>query len=128
MMVDATISMSDLFVQLKIFLPQIFDDTYQTLKNEKFPGCLEIQIVLYRNYNSDFDKILEISTFDNQGEVLKNFISKSQVSGGWGNEAIEVALQYVNTLQDVNEIILIGDVGGNTPQEVKAKRAQYKQL
>ena len=87
-----------------------------------------MQIVLYRNYNSDFDKILEISTFDNQGEVLKNFISKSQVSGGWGNEAIEVALQYVNTLQNVSEIILIGDVGGNTPQEVKTKRAQYKQL
>lgn len=75
-----------------------------------------MQLVLYRNYNSDVDKILEISTFDSQGEVLKNFISKSQVSGGWGNEAIEVALQYVNTLQDVNEIILIGDVGGNSPQ------------
>ena len=115
-MIDATVSMENLFHQLKIILPQIFDDTYLTLKEKKFPGCLEMQIVLYRNYNSNFNQILEVSTFDNQGGVLKSFISQSQVSGGWHNEAIEVALQYANTLQNINEIILIGDIGGNLPK------------
>ena len=67
LMIDATISMTELFAQLKIFLPRIFDDTYLTLEHEKFPGCLEMQIVLYRNYNSEHDQILETSTFDNQG-------------------------------------------------------------
>ena len=61
-MIDATISMTELFAQLKIFLPRIFDDTYLTLEHEKFPGCLEMQIVLYRNYNSEHDQILETST------------------------------------------------------------------
>ena len=67
MMIDATGSMSSLLAQLKIFLPRIFDDTYLTLDHEKFPGCLEMQIVLYRNYGQDVDQILETSTFDNQG-------------------------------------------------------------
>lgn len=44
-----------------------------------------MQIVLYRNYNSEADKILEYSNFDSKGESLKNFIGKSSVSGGWGN-------------------------------------------
>lgn len=101
MMIDATISMESLFQQLKIILPQIFDDTYLTLKEKKFPGCLEMQIVLYRNYNSNIDQILEVSTFDNQGDALKSFISQSQVSGGCQNEAIEVALQYVNTIKNI---------------------------
>jgi len=35
------------------------------------------------------------------------------VSGGWGNEAVEVALQYINSLEGVDEIILIGDIAGN---------------
>ena len=87
-----------------------------------------MQIVLYRNYNSEHDQILETSTFDNQGQVLKNFITKSKVAGGWGNEAVEVALQYVNKLQDISEIILIGDARGNLPQQVPAKRNKYKTL
>lgn len=44
-----------------------------------------MQIALYRNYNSDAEKILEYSNFDNKGETLKNFIGNSNVSGGWGN-------------------------------------------
>ena len=38
--IDGTISMGDLFAQLKIILPNIFDDVYETLKNKKFPGSL----------------------------------------------------------------------------------------
>ena len=51
-MVDATCSMGSLFSQLKILLQKIFDDTYKTLQSKKYPGLLEIQLVLYRNYNS----------------------------------------------------------------------------
>ena len=58
LLVDATISMDRLFAQLKIFLPTIFDHTYETLSKKGKEGNLEIQIVLYRNYNSDIDKIL----------------------------------------------------------------------
>lgn len=51
-MVDGTYSMDSLFSQLKILLQKIFDDTYKTLKMKKYPGLIEIQLVLYRNYNS----------------------------------------------------------------------------
>lgn len=52
MIVDATGSMNTFFTQLKLFLPQIFDDVYETLQLKKINGCLEMQIVLYRNYSS----------------------------------------------------------------------------
>ena len=44
------------------------------------------------------------------------------MSGGWGNEAIEVGLQHANTLENIGEIFIIGDARGNTPAEVKEKR------
>ena len=70
-LIDATGSMSILFAQLKVILPQIFGDVYDTLKAKKFKGSLEIQIALYRNYNSNANKLLEISTFDNTGNSLR---------------------------------------------------------
>ena len=50
------------------------------------------------------------------------------VSGGWGNEAIQVGLQYVNTLKNIQEIIIIGDARGNTPEEVTSKRRDSSKL
>jgi len=54
-LIDATVSMSILFAKLKIILPQIFTDVYETLNAKKFKGSLEIQIALYRNYNSSLN-------------------------------------------------------------------------
>ena len=51
-------------------------------------------------------------------------MSKVRVSGGCGNEAIEVYFQAVNNLEDVSQAILIGDIGWNTRDEVKIKRQQ----
>lgn len=46
---------------------------------------------------------------------------------GWGNEAIEVALQAINREEGlISQVILIGDAGYNTPQEVITKRAQKR--
>lgn len=84
-MVDATISMDRLFTQLKVFLPTIFDQIYETLEKKECTASLEMQIVLYRNYNSEYEKILEFSSIDSQGDNLKNFINNSAVGGGWGN-------------------------------------------
>lgn len=72
-----------------------------------------MKIVLYRNYNSQPEDLLVFTPFDSQGDILKKFIQNSSVSGGWGNEAVEVALQYINSLEGVDEIILIGDIAGN---------------
>lgn len=40
MIVDATGSMNTFFTQLKLFLPQIFDDVYETLQFKKIKGSL----------------------------------------------------------------------------------------
>ena len=45
------------------------------------------------------------------------------VSGGWGNEAIEVCFQGINKMENVSQIVLIGDAPGNTDAEVIEKRA-----
>ena len=84
-LIDATISMSILFAKLKLILPQIFTDVYETLNVKNFKGSLEIQIALYRNYSSSLDKLLEISTFNNTVDNLRDFIKNSQVSGGIAN-------------------------------------------
>lgn len=44
-----------------------------------------MQIVIYRNYNSNIDSLLEYSPFSNQGDTLKLFINNTSVSGGWKN-------------------------------------------
>ena len=72
-----------------------------------------MKLVLYRNYNSQPEDLLVFTPFDSQGDLLKKFIQNSGVSGGWGNEAVEVALQHINSLENVDEIILIGDIAGN---------------
>ena len=51
-LIDATSSMNIFFNELKVILPQIFTDLYETLKINKFDGLLYIKIVLYRNYSS----------------------------------------------------------------------------
>ena len=85
-----------------------------------------MQLVLYRNYNSGSKNILEHSIFETQPTQLINFIMNSNTSGGMGNEAIEVALQYVNTkLDNVNEIIVIGDAPGNSAAEIKDRRMRF---
>lgn len=50
-------------MKLRACLPQIFDDIDETLTKNKRKGCLEMQIVFYRNYNSPLNELLEYSTF-----------------------------------------------------------------
>lgn len=126
-LIDATLSMDTLFAQLKIILPQIFNDVYETLGNKKVNGLLEIQIALYRNYNSNVSQLLQISTFDNTGDSLREFIKNARVHGGWGHEAVEVGLQYVNSLNDIAQVIIMTDARGNTKDQVQLKREKSRQ-
>jgi hypothetical protein len=74
-----------------------------------------VKIILYRNYNSTSEDIRVSTPFENTSTCLKNFLQKAVVSGGWGNEALEVFMQEVNKEGVVDQIILIGDAGANTP-------------
>ena len=51
------------------------------------------------------------------------FLDRVRATGDWGNEAVEVAFQYVNDkIPDVNEVILIGDAPGNQDYQVESNR------
>lgn len=63
LVMDKTVSMEACDMKLRAFLPQIFDDIDETLTKNKRKGCLEMQIVFYRNYNSPLNELLEYSTF-----------------------------------------------------------------
>jgi hypothetical protein len=57
---------------------------------------------------------------------LIEFLNKIRVDGGWGNEAIEVCFNHVNSLPEVDQIIIIGDAAANTKHETKSRRASKK--
>lgn len=114
-LIDATISMDVLLGKLKLILPEVFDHTYEVLREKSIKDSgLQIKLVLYRNYNSDSKEILQSSAFENEATNLKMFLERARATGGWGNEAVEVAFQFINDkFPKVNEVILIADAPGN---------------
>jgi hypothetical protein len=120
--VDGTSSMIQAIEKVKSILEVSFLRAKAILETKKVNGSFENQVAIYRNYNSDFQQILEYSGFEANSEKLKEFMNKIQVSGGWGNEAVEVMFQYANKLSNLNQIILITDARANRDAEVRYKR------
>jgi hypothetical protein len=44
--------------------------------------------MVYRNYNSDANNILQSTAFENTSVNLRAFLEKVEPDGGWVNEAI----------------------------------------
>jgi hypothetical protein len=65
-----------------------FKRVYDILKQKDIKSGFEIKIMVYRNYNSPVEEILESTSFENTPEKLQQFLRKVGASGGWGNEAI----------------------------------------
>ena len=96
-LIDATGSMGDTLEAVKTTVMKMFELLLMTMSSEGIPeGAFEMMIGLYRNYNSQ-DLVLEHTTFSSKPEVLRSWLKDHPISGGWGREAIEVALQFVNT-------------------------------
>ena len=71
--------------------------------------------MVYRNYNSLHQKILQSTTFENTADNLKTFLQKVNAEGGWGNEALEIFMYAVNNEPyPIDQVILIGDAEANT--------------
>jgi hypothetical protein len=49
-------------------------------------------------------------------------LNSISADGGMGNEAIELCFQYVNNLDRVDQVIIIGDAAANTPEETSKRR------
>ena len=80
------------------------------------------KIMLYRNYNSPFNSIIEASEFSKDSGYLESFISKIQAKGGVGRKAFEVLFYDVGKMienkENVNQIIIIGDSPANKIEEI----------
>jgi hypothetical protein len=92
------------------------------LKEKNIYATIEVKIMVYRNYNSPAEEIVEGTTFESTPVMLKQFLSRVGPKGGWGNEAIEVLFQFLNREEKIDQVILIGDAAPNLPQEVTSKR------
>lgn len=122
--IDATGSMSGTLDACKRTVMLMFEEAYNVLKTKQCGGAFELQICFYRNYSSKDDIFVE-STWESEPTNIADFVEKTRVSGGQGNEAVEVALQYVTGLApgQVTQVILIGDMPPNTQAQVTSKRA-----
>ena len=127
---DATGSMVNLIMKTKNAIGTMFQQASKILSDKGIdPKLFEIQIGCYRNYSSGKALIFQSSPWESNPTSLSKFLGTINASGGQGNEAIEVALQYANflTSQDekaISQIFLIGDASPNTLEEVYAKRGK----
>jgi hypothetical protein len=126
-LMDGTGSMSLLFDQCKVKVKEIVNRIGTILKDKNVTEGFEIQFVVYRNYSSGKEKLLEFSPATSDPKDLFDFMDKTHVSGGQGNEAIEVGFEFINkSLAEkpgvVTQVILIGDYPPNSLSEVKSRR------
>jgi len=86
--IDGTGSMAKVLGQVLNNMKTCLERTYQILKEKKIPSGFEIQVAIYRNYNSDASKLFQVSPFSNNADDLVNFLKGVQAEGGNGNEAV----------------------------------------
>lgn len=96
----------------------------------KMPNVsFEHKIMIYRNYNTTLEKILEQSNFSKDPEYLKSFMMPIKPEGGLGNEAIEILFQNVGQQLEydkIDQIIIIGDAPANTYAEIVRHRGKFR--
>ena len=132
-MVDATASMGVLLHKAKNTVGTMCNRISDILEDKGVdPRCFQLQFAAYRNYNAPAEELLRCSGWCGNSGELRQFLAGVEASYGWGNEAVEVALDYAKRLiekhdDDVNEMILIGDAGCNTVEQIKEKRRQRKE-
>ncbi len=125
--IDGTGSMSDVFPKVVEVVKNAIPDIYEVIRQAKVEGSFDIKFVIYRNYNSSEELLIEYSNYENKSDILIKWIEARDVDGGWGNEAIEVCLNHLNSLPKLNQFIIIGDARGNTEAETKQKRTYSTQ-
>ena len=66
--------------------------------------------------------LFQSTPFESQATNLLNFLRGVYADGGIGEEAIEMAYHHVNTTNDVDQVIIIGDAPSNTDADTNSKR------
>jgi hypothetical protein len=119
---DATGSMGAALKQICEIIGPAFERADNVLKDQNVQASIDIKIMIYRNYDSPAEEILESTAYENTPVNLRKFLGGVGPKGGWGNEAIEVFFQSINKEDNIDQVILIGDAAPNPPNEVIFKR------
>ena len=125
---DATGSMSACLTAAKDTVCTMFERAGLILREQGIcEKSFQMQFVVYRNYSSGPELILQSSSWESDPKKLRAFMARIQPSGGQGNEAIEIGLWHAANEayleSSISQVILIGDAPANTDQEVKTKRS-----
>jgi hypothetical protein len=127
-MMDGTGSMGKLVYTTSKTIGNVVAEAKQTLKEKKVnDDKFEVQFVVYRNYNSPINEILQFSPWESSASNLQKFIDTVKPAGGWGEEALEVALHHANLEAEkvdsgISLIVLLGDMPPNSKTDVDNKR------
>jgi hypothetical protein len=128
-LMDATGSMTHLLHKCKNTVDIMVSRASEILEDNGISSnSFQIQFVVYRNYNSKEDMILQSSPWETKPDNLRAFMNTIEVEGGWSNEAIEIGLWHANRENErepITQVILIGDAPPNTPDEVEEKREKF---
>ena len=130
LLLDATGSMSSLLSAAKETVCTMFERASDILTDRQLPSnTFQMQIAVYRNYNSTESKILQASPWETKASNLREFLNRIGPEGGMGAEAIEIGLWHAvkeSEMEDsISQVILIGDAPANTRLEVSQKRASF---
>ena len=94
-LMDATGSMSSMLSKAKNSVNLMYERSGKILEeNGLEPSLNMIQYAVYRNYSSGPTYILEHSPWESKPSNLRAYLDKINVSGGMGNEAVEIGLQH----------------------------------
>jgi len=127
--IDATGSMGNLLTQTKQTVDKMFRGAKNYLKNNGYDHeSFQMQFCIYRNYDFKEDKVLMLSGWESKPDNLKTFLDSVHAECGWGtNEAVELGLEIASkeaySKDGLCQVILIGDAGANTREEVAYKRS-----
>ena len=77
--------------------------------------------------------ILQASPWEQKPAHLKIFMDGIRACEGWGEEAIEIGLQFANQEADsaahqeipISQVFVIGDVAPTPPEKVSARRRHF---
>ncbi|CAF5146850.1 unnamed protein product, partial [Rotaria sp. Silwood1] len=129
LLMDATGSMSSLLSAAKETVCTMFERASNILKEKHLSDLFQMQIVIYRNYNSRENEILQASAWETKPNNLRAFMNTVGPKGGMGAEAIEIGLWHAvkesETSDSISQVILIGDAPANSQAEVREKRAGF---
>ncbi|CAF4894014.1 unnamed protein product, partial [Rotaria sp. Silwood1] len=92
LLMDATGSMSSLLSAAKETVCTMFERASNILKEKHLSDLFQMQIVIYRNYNSRENEILQASAWETKPNNLRAFMNTVGPKGGMGAEAIESGL------------------------------------